>query len=134
MDAALSAARSGRRDGNAGEREIERSQDAVHKYCCAMCGQHTPCERRGRVLQICLSRQVVAALGVGRGRIVEVGTGGSHPSGLAARVRVAILTLFVVAAAPPCPAAALPAATLRAAALPAAALVCSHRNRLALEL
>ena len=87
----------------------------------------------------CLSRQGSGALWVSRGRVVEVGARGPHPSGLTARVGVAVLALLLVAAAPPPTAAALstavpPAAVLSAAALSAATLVCPHHNRLALEL
>ena len=97
-----------------------------------------------------LSRQGSGALGVRRGRVVEVGARGPHPSGLAARVGVAILALLLVAAAAPPPAAAalstavpsaaVPSAAVPSAAIPsaaalsAAAFVCPHHNRLALEL
>ena len=89
-----------------------------------------------------LSRQGVGALGVRRGRVIEVGARGLHPRGLAARVGVAVVLALLAAAAaaaPPPTAAALStalpsAALLSAAALAAAALVCPHHNRLALEL
>mmetsp|Transcript_18224 Transcript_18224/g.37112 ORF Transcript_18224/g.37112 Transcript_18224/m.37112 type:complete len:265 (-) Transcript_18224:32-826(-) len=99
-----------------------------HDASCKTCGPRAP-RRAPACAHICLSRQVIDALRVRRGRLVEVGARGPHPSGLPARVGVTVVALFEVAAAPPWPAAAHSAATLCAAAF-----VCSHHNRLALEL